>query len=460
MLGATPAFLGVPAAGAAPAPLALLPAGTRVAFLGDTIAQQGDTGAASGIPLSSIGVGPYSWARVLFPAARMDVWKSSDARPTGAPRYFSGSNHGLNGDTTGPSGGNPGLGSRLPEVLAMNAPVVVIDGGVYDILAGIDAAATVANKTAMAQAVVDAGRRALLTTVRPFLATHGGVDNTARAAQRKAVNAQLRAWAAGRAGVTLLDVAAVYEDPAQNGDYALASLLNDTLLPGPAGAFLEGQMIRDALAAHIAPGDWQAAAFTGANLVLNPAMTNTTGGATGSVSNGRTTGTPPRDVSVASPGSTAGSSCAVSVVDRNGGKALRLLFTLGGTATEEVWAVNLSNITDGVPAIGTAPCRAMVDVEAGGSGALGSIALAVRKLSGSATQAVAMSNNPAHRPLLPPFAYAGRLVTHAFEMAGDQTGVKLFVNIPLRPSASAAGSTVEVFLQNFRFGPVADPRAA
>ncbi|UFN49515.1 GDSL-type esterase/lipase family protein [Roseomonas sp. OT10] len=457
MLGISPVLHGLGTAAASAVP-ALLPAGTRVAFLGDSIDQNGDTGSATGLPLNSSASGPYSWARVLFPAARMDVWKSSDARPSTAPRYFSGSNHGIRGDTTSPLGGQPGMTTRLPEVLAMNAPVVVIDGGVNDILNGAPAEGIVANKQQMAQQVLAAGRRPVVTTIRPFYAALGGVDNTARAARRRQVNDALRAWAAAAPGVVLMDIATAYEDPAQGNDYCLPGLLVDNLHPGPSGAYREALVIRDTLATLIAPGDWHAAAFTGANLVLNPGMTNATGGVAGSVSGAGTTGSPPRDVTVSGPAS-AGSSCAVSTIERNGGRALRLLFTPGGTAATESWTVNLSTITAGVPALGTGPCVAMVDVAVTNGAPIGGVSLTVAKVPGYVPQAIALNFGVTDLPIQAG-GFAGRIATHPFEMAGDQASLKLWAAVMLRPALSPAGSTVEVILQNFRLGAVADPRGA
>jgi len=227
-----------------------LTSGSKVAFIGDSIVQQGLAASSGEIDITARS--GLSWAQILDPRFRHpNSWVPSSTDSRG----FTGYNHGMVGETTAQ------MLARIGVVLAQNPDIVLIAGGTNDVAAGLSAATIIANLDAMASAALQANRRVGLLTIRPRATT--GVGSLPVGDAKWAVFHSVNQWirAQNRPRLVPIDLTALLSDGTTdvsgNGSgwfyRADPAYLFDNVHLSHLGGWQEGKAIRSYLAQQIAP---------------------------------------------------------------------------------------------------------------------------------------------------------------------------------------------------------------
>jgi lysophospholipase L1-like esterase len=146
-----------------------LPTGARIVAVGDSIIQFGHL--ANPSLIANRADGEIAWAKAVSPRFRHSIWRDPTAVhsalvPTFAEGaavdpLFRGANLGLAGDTT------TGMARRLKVALATGAEVVLLSGGTNFGSGDAPVSVVTENLSLMVDAIIAAGRRCIIATIRP-----------------------------------------------------------------------------------------------------------------------------------------------------------------------------------------------------------------------------------------------------------------------------------------------------
>ena len=349
--------------------VALLPAGARIAFIGDSIAQQNYFGAASGAASAGktlIGVecGELNWAYAVDPRFNMDSWPDiTDTRGTTSfLRYMQGANQGVSGEST------TQMLARISEVTSKNADIVIINGGVNDNNGAntIPLSTTKSNIAAMVSATLAANKKVILGTPRPELRAAyivDGADLWSWAQTNYSGNPNVALWGAYPILAADGPVANDFRDSDLHpGAYGVMATALGSDLSVPSNSLLgcirqfvaSGNFVRDTLWARTSAG-------------TNPTLTGTAGALstfTGQVPTSwglvRTSGSFTGVASVAANADTGGQSAVLTITPSGAGTAEEWRFQLGSalsgaaaTALQDKWMTLIAEVEhDGNPIFG------------------------------------------------------------------------------------------------------------
>lgn len=236
------------------------PVSATVAYIGDSITVQA-VGSTAGGYVQQDARGPAWWARAF-----------SNQRFTTPTSFIKG----VGGNTT------TQMLARITDVTALDAGIVVIQGGVNDVAAGASLATITANIEAMIHACRLAGQVVVLQGPHPESSA------TTFTAGQLAIWAALRDWmiARHRPEHGVWSNISAWDDIASTpgGDVAATGMLRDTIHPNPRASRFLGSALSQMLNDIIDADDpWD----SGTNLINNPTLTGTAGskvnGVTGNV---------------------------------------------------------------------------------------------------------------------------------------------------------------------------------
>ena len=291
----------------------------RVGVVGDSIMVANHIDNGNGT-LSLGWAGELAWAQARDPSFAIASWYDA-AEDT----HIAGLNRAHGAFYAGPGNDSVNeIGARMTALIAQSPDVIAVGIGTNNLrsIGGTTTGAYVAPLIiANAQQALDAGIPVILFTVRPQRQAYWDAHPSVKT-ETIACNALLRTWAAGRAGVTLADAWAWYD----NGTGAANDAdLYDDVHPQQNGAFKRAsfplaQLLKDVLRST---GD---ARPQGANRVTNPTLLNL---GTAGTNGARVTGT------VATNRFANGLSSGMAVVaSLIAGGGQKLVVTGGGAAAE------------------------------------------------------------------------------------------------------------------------------
>jgi lysophospholipase L1-like esterase len=207
-------------------------------------------GAASGrtaptVPADVILFGDSITANQGVPAGQTSLsWFASANTTLGGVFSFT-RNAGVSGDTTALM-----LARLTNDVLPYQPSWVGVLGGVNDITADTVSATTIANLTAIYDAILARGARLICEVVLPCTS----FSTAGRKAAVDAINAAIRAYASAHRPVVLIDWWAAFSDPNSNQGYdPLALYTSDGKHPSATGAGVMGAVWAAAVAS-VKPG--------------------------------------------------------------------------------------------------------------------------------------------------------------------------------------------------------------
>lgn len=300
-----------------------LPIGSKVALVGDSIAQFGVNVNQAQAPatIRSRYNGFLNYAFALSPLFQHDNWidfSVTDIR-------FTGDNLGVSQEQAATF-----VANRLPELDALTAPLVIVSLGVNDAInvIGVTGQDIMDDlQTIVERALANTNtQEVILTTIRPWEAGFF-FDDPARRQAREDANVLIRAYAAATDNVILCDVDLAY-DPTQSG-YAVTGATDDNLHPADLGGMLGGAVLSPILISLFESGNYLTDVFASVSQYLS---------ANDSIFNSGTSGSPIGGVSgtVASNYNARlnGTGTAVASLEANadtGGQSM--VFTLSPTTT-------------------------------------------------------------------------------------------------------------------------------
>lgn len=253
-----------------------LPAGARVAFLGDSITDHALEGTTTS--LFSMTRSGINWAFARDPRFNhVNYWvpSATDAR------YHTGHNHGVSGDKSAD------LLARLPAVLAQKPDLAIVAIGHNDVFNVFDYTIPIANIGEIVRQLRAAGIRVGLMTIRPKVAGTGGLKTGIGSAMWTGYH-ELNTWIRQQAapGVDIIDPQGMMSD--QSTDvftdgrqwfYSLKpAFTTDDIHLTPLGGWAEHHAILDYLRSQIEPGVvFESNHLLAGNLLANANFTGTAG---------------------------------------------------------------------------------------------------------------------------------------------------------------------------------------
>ncbi|MCX5493775.1 SGNH/GDSL hydrolase family protein [Kaistia dalseonensis] len=166
-----------PVATAQPRPAeGLLPAGSRVLFIGDSIFASNNTATYNGRfeSLSHNANGEIVWAWMQDPRFHLDVWNVPEGRVTNPDYKFDGANQGVNGSRVTRLADE----KEIAHIRELDPDLVIVGFGANDIPSKTSAGTFTSYVKAFCDMMVNVdGRRVVVGTVRPHVRSGAGQDN-------------------------------------------------------------------------------------------------------------------------------------------------------------------------------------------------------------------------------------------------------------------------------------------
>lgn len=369
----------------------LLPGGSLIAYLGDSITANGRSGSSTA--RTSLPRGFSTWADILSNKRAFFKYES---------------NFGVGGDTTAQAM------IRVPNVISSGAKACVILAGTNDISTGVPASTIITNLQSMYDDLNAVGIWTVGIPILPRGSTY------ALSGAQLAVVAEVNNWIRAqttRSRFRLCDPVPAFEDTAAGGFVPLSGMTYDGIHPSAKGAYVIGK----ALAPVIASMFGTDAKLGVVNSYLNnPSLSGTAGTKntlTGEVATGW----------VGHSGNTGGATVVASKrVDASGVEWQR--FTFSGTYTGTTKAAYFYQDIAATDFLAGESPRGFIRVRVGG-GSVGLRLPLLKMVMGSFTATEV--NWPVETDEIPTEEWEGTLRTFDFTMPSDSTAPRFFVDIRL-----------------------------
>jgi lysophospholipase L1-like esterase len=368
----------------------------------------------------------------------------------------------LSGDTVVARFSMPGMLSRVPEVVAMSPDIIVLNGGINDIINGTSGAQVVTDLKSVHDLI-----RASKPNV-PIILLNVSAPSSASGYATSPVQTEITACNAGLAsGMTswggfgtklfLVDQYTILKG-ASGTFWSDSNLLVDTLHPGTLGGYLTAKAVSAIIDTLVPAGNWLTRDhWATGNLITAGTMAGTAGGKSGT----SVTGTVATALSAAGPSSSSTFVMSKEANAETGGESQVITYSIASSAsTAELLTLNFNTISDASVISPNTPCvRFWLEFEDDGAGLLGAIEATLSELNNSKSQAgfpVDAAASPAYKGRYPSEARRHFVCTQPHIITGTQTSVKLSVALRFNP-ASRPGSGV-IKLRRAWMGVISDPK--
>lgn len=464
----------------------LLPTGFKMVWLGNSMVQAGEGGASTTAIRPQIQTnvrGSATWLNAIWPYFKFVNFRSTDSRPTSSPRYFSGANQGIVGDTITARGSNPGMLSRVPDCTAIAHDVLNIDEAINTLILDASNPTAAADAVTAIKSVLDAYRATsgfatkmvVIHNCAPFLSTTGGNNSTLR---NNVVNfnallaAAIVTWP-GYGSYTLL-----YDKftPLMAGHpasefaggtyYPPTSMYYDNgLHVNGLAAYIWAKGLRDLLIPFVDTSGlniYQSAWAAGGNINLNPLNTGTTGTKANGV-----TGTVPTNITVTGPSSNPNGSTYAHSMESNaetGGFSMVMNYNVASrpSTTSETCTWTWNTIPGAGNNFGgtTGFVEAWFEIEDSGSGIPYSIECRLNALNPSSNAwSSAFVANDAQSPARAAMPSEQRnyfIKCHPVQLDGTTTDGKMSVILKFNPDQRYGAGWIKI--KRVWIGNATDPR--
>lgn len=174
--------------------------------------------------------GWLTWARVLDPRIRFEVWPDASRTDPARPVGFWGANQGVSGDTCSE------ILARVPDVVALKPSLCIVDAGTNDVDTGLTAETIHARRVQICEQLVAAGITVVLLSILSLDTSTGATDTTRRKIFH--VNELGREYATATKGVYWFDWNAYWVDPANGEGNPFPYMTNDGTHFSTRGAYI------------------------------------------------------------------------------------------------------------------------------------------------------------------------------------------------------------------------------